>query len=128
MAERKKMILAVDFDGCIHGYSKGWQDGSIYDPPVPGFFDWALRTSEVFNICIYSSRSETEEGRAAMKAWVDHHMEAWGGAPIEFLYSATKPPAWLTIDDRCIRFDGDWTSGDLRRSSMLAYRPWTTRK
>ena len=29
--------VAFDFDGVIHRYSKGWQDGSIYDEPFPLF-------------------------------------------------------------------------------------------
>lgn len=33
------MTIAVDFDGVIHAYSRGWQDGSIYDPPLPGAID-----------------------------------------------------------------------------------------
>ncbi|MFB4275740.1 hypothetical protein ACBJ59_10645 [Nonomuraea sp. MTCD27] len=35
--------IAVDFDGVIHTYGKGWHDGSIYDEPVPGALD-ALRS------------------------------------------------------------------------------------
>ena len=31
---RKNIVF--DFDGVIHKYSKGWQDGSIYDEPVEG--------------------------------------------------------------------------------------------
>jgi len=31
-----KNTIAVDFDGVIHQYSKGWEDGSIYDKPVKG--------------------------------------------------------------------------------------------
>ena len=35
--ERKTIVF--DFDGVIHKYSKGWQDGSIYDEPVEGIKD-----------------------------------------------------------------------------------------
>lgn len=52
-----------------------------------------------------------------------------GGAPpkIEWELSVGKPPAILTIDDRCVRFDGDWSSPDLSRSAFFRYRPWMTR-
>ena len=48
--------VAVDFDGVIHGYSKGWRDGTIYDGPVPGAVD-ALRTlMEHYAVFIHTSR------------------------------------------------------------------------
>lgn len=33
------MTLAVDFDGVVHRYSRGWHDGTIYDEPIPGAID-----------------------------------------------------------------------------------------
>ena len=31
-----KKTIVFDFDGVIHRYSKGWQDGNIYDKPTKG--------------------------------------------------------------------------------------------
>jgi len=32
--------VALDFDGVIHKYSKGWHDGTIYDDPIEGAFEY----------------------------------------------------------------------------------------
>jgi hypothetical protein len=134
-----KPILAIDFDGVIHSYDRGWQDGSIYGTVVPGFFEWAERAKEHFRLVVYSSRSKTDEGLAAMKAWliiqwlersnsdevleIDRH-----GSLAGFEFSHEKPPAFLTIDDRAIRFDGDWSADYLDPATLLQFKPWMLEK
>lgn len=91
--------VMVDFDGVIHQYSKGWADGTIYDPPMPGAkTTLQALEDEGYQIVIFSSRP------AAMIApWL---------AKFEFpAYRVTniKEAAAAYIDDRAIQFK-DWYS------------------
>lgn len=63
-------ILCLDFDGVIHAYSRGWQDGSIYDSPVEGTGEMLLRYLAKYRVSIFSSRSKSLRGRWAMKRYV----------------------------------------------------------
>jgi hypothetical protein len=126
-----KPILYLDFDGCIHAYSRGWQDGSIYDPVVPGFFEWAIRAKERFHLVIYSSRSKELNGVAEMKTWLGDQIrnEYENPTPIavdDFDFAHEKPPAFLTIDDRALTFDGDWAA--LTPERLLAFKPWNAKE
>lgn len=67
------------FDGVIHAYSKGWQDGSIYDEPVPGAFE-AIRALMDAGIAVFIHTTRRPEDVAA---WL---------APHGFV---------VTTDDRC---------------------------
>jgi len=125
MAEFKPTIC-IDFDGVVHSYEKGWQDGSIYGEVTRGFFKWAAEAQKRFKLVIYSSRSATEEGRLAMGSWLANQMRQWSGEPVELTMAAEKPAAWLTIDDRCVRFDGSWDDPLLEPATMRAFRPWNT--
>ena len=126
--------ICIDFDGVIHDYMHGWQDGSIYGGVVPGFFEWAAEAHQTFDLVIYSSRSSDPEQLEAMSDWLDMHMDEWGRSRQDagldtpdmpcFEYAAVKPPAWLTIDDRCIRFDGDWGADALRPQYLHLFKPW----
>ena len=129
-----KPIVCVDVDGVVHAYSRGWSDGSLYDVAVPGFFGWAERVGGRLRLVLYSSRSKTPEGIAAMRAWLEAEAAAHYGedreraaatlARLDFAHE--KPSAWLTIDDRAIRFDGDWSAPELTGESLLAFRPWNS--
>ena len=133
---KNKPIICIDFDGVIHSYERGWQDGSIYGSVVPGFFEWVERVRDHFKLVIYSSRSKSDDGVIAMGQWLHEQRNKWiaeGGKrnptePLEMEFAHEKPPAFLTIDDRAIRFEGDWNAPELQPEAIAAFRPWMTRR
>jgi hypothetical protein len=121
----KKPILCLDFDGCIHSYSSGWKgDEVISDPPVPGIFDWLEAALIYFEIHVYSSRSKTYQGRVAMQTYIRKHAGPHSTIAARLYYANEKPHAFLTIDDRCMRFDGDWHNPMFDPQTLLKFVPW----
>lgn len=134
--EEFRPTICIDFDGVIHSYERGWQDGVIYGEVVPGFFEWVETVRDRVSLVIYSSRSKSDEGVLAMGIWLHEKRNAWimGGGhrdpikPLTFEFAHEKPAAWLTIDDRAICFRGDWAAPELTKSAILAFKPWNARK
>lgn len=128
-----KPILCIDFDGVVHSYEKGWQDGVIYGSVTEGFFEWAERAAQHFNLVIYSSRSKTPDGITAMQLWLYEQRVAWRkaggkdstGKPLAFEFADKKPAAFLTIDDRAVRFEGSWAALD--PIALRAFKPWNAK-
>lgn len=124
-----KPTLCLDFDGCVHLYTSPWTDEkTISDGPVPGAFEWLAKAVEVFDVQIYSSRSKSEAGRNAMRTWMaDHALAVLGEAQAwhvmsQITFAFEKPAAFLTIDDRALCFNGDWSVFDLE--VLRAFKPW----
>lgn len=128
-----KPILVLDFDGVINGYQSGWCGAHfIPDPPVPGAFEFMLLALNEFEVKILSSRSHQEGGIPAMMAYIEY----WARKELPSGYAANKiinqiawrkeafplekPPAFVTIDDRALTFDGTWPSMDTIRN----FKPW----
>lgn len=115
-----KKTICIDFDGVIHSYKSGWKGIDIIpDEPVKGAFEMLREYIKIFDVCIYSSRSKSEKGRTAMKMWfLDHGFENDDYQALRF--PARKPPAWITIDDRCICFNGKFPDMD----EIENFKPW----
>lgn len=112
--------IAIDFDGVIHKYSKGWQDGSIYDETIDG---WVSAINSLFNkgysVFIFTTRDPEK-----IVTWFYEEFVGAGEQPFrmvvipedtEFWNEAwtvgvtqRKLPAIAYIDDRAIRFRESW--------------------
>lgn len=105
MSDYQKTI-AVDFDGVIHKYSKGWFDGTCYDEPEEGAED-ALRRllKRGYKIAVFTCRAEDHDGVASVYAWFRHFMpELYNEYHEQIEVTDIKPKAIAYIDDRAIRF------------------------
>lgn len=123
--------IAIDFDGVIHKYSGGWKDGSIYDEPIEGAFEFIKQLMEDgYSVFIFSARNSRQ-----IKKWLDkylwHYDCMFGDYEDKFYYYGYKAeiihfwtkfwnkpnvlgitnrklPALAYIDDRAICFKGNW--------------------
>jgi len=104
----------VDLDGTIHKYSKGFQDGSIYDPPFEGakeVIDWLK--NEGYEIVIFTTRASEENALETgddvktqinnIETWLTNHNIYYDRV------TAEKLAAEFYIDDRAINIkNGNW--------------------
>lgn len=116
-----KPIVCIDFDGVIHSYTSGWKgEDVILDDPVPGVLEDLKIYLKHFKVCIYSSRSKTNVGIMAMIEWFIEH----GFEDVDQLeFPTQKPPAFITIDDRAIQFNGMLPKPE----EIKNFRPWYKR-
>ena len=95
--EFKQKTIAIDFDGVIHRYSKGYQGlYNAYDPPTEGT-EAALKSlkRDGYRLIIVSSRPVE-----AIKPW----LKKYGLDKYFDDVSNTKHPAKYYIDDHAVRF------------------------
>lgn len=105
--------VAFDFDGVIHKYSRGWQDGSIYDEPNKDVLDLMLILQLMKIPCVIISTREPNQ----IKEWWDKQGFTIVAKPLcfetKFFNDCTyvgitnrKIPAQLYIDDRAYKYTG----------------------
>ena len=130
-----KPILCLDFDGVVHKYTSPWVETEIIpDDVTDGFFEWAEQAAQYFTLVIYSSRSKSEKGIEAMQFWLYEQRKKWrarGGkhtieVPLSFEFSNEKPAAFLTVDDRAVQFNGNWS--ELNPAKLCSFKPWNAQQ
>lgn len=121
--------IGIDFDGVLHRYSKGWHDGTIYDPPMEGALEALESLLEDYAVFIFTCRDIQ-----SVCEWLQFRgvctVSALPGAEFKFwnnrncvLVTNQKIPAIAYIDDKAIRFDNWYQAlNDLERYANLGSR------
>ena len=112
--------IALDFDGVIHSYESGWEGVTrTPDPPTKNVKQsLEIMKESGFNIKIYSNRaSKNEKGVQAIRKYMLNH-----DLPYDRIVKSGKPFAKVLVDDRAVRFPGEWSLFFLNK--VLNYKPW----
>lgn len=104
--------VGIDFDGVIHQCSKGFYDGTIYDPPVPGAKQALETLSKKYRVIVFSAKAKPDRpligGKTGVELiwdWLDKHEMSDYVCEV----TAEKPRAVFYVDDKAVRFT-NWES------------------
>jgi len=124
------MTVALDFDGVIHRYSRGWQRGVIYDPPMDGAIEAVRDIMEVESVVVLTARTDLDavcayltghglscvtqddwdRERAADSILASSVGDSFWNDRSRVLVTNRKPAARVYLDDRGVTFtrEGGW--------------------
>ncbi|MFF1908234.1 hypothetical protein [Kitasatospora sp. NPDC058218] len=125
--------VGVDFDLTLCLHDQGWQDGRIYGDPIAGALDALRELLAVRAVFVVTARAR--QYHPAVAAWLTHHgfdavvdedpdRSHWTTRGL-VLVTNKKLGAALYVDDRGMRFEGDWTTtlAQARHAIGLAPEP-----
>jgi len=99
--------LAIDFDGVVHNFDKGWHDGTCYGDPLPGALEAVAKLAKRYNIIIFTAKAKPSRplvngktGTELVSEWLEKHNV------LQFVdeITAEKPRSQVYIDDKGYHF------------------------
>ncbi|HEY6114342.1 MAG TPA: hypothetical protein VI172_00135 [Candidatus Dormibacteraeota bacterium] len=114
------MTIAIDFDGVVHTYDRGWADGTIYGDFTPDAIAALLTLMERDAVFIHTTRNAKQVARwiertsghtidcttRLPRTWYGRRKPFWNTRGL-LLVTDRKLPATVYIDDRAHHFE-DW--------------------
>ena len=109
--EKEAKNIAIDFDGVIHNFDKGYFDGTCYGNPIEGSLEALKKLSEDYEIIIFTAKAKPDRplvngktGTELVIEWLTRH------GVIQYVKEVTseKPRAKIYIDDKGYYFE-DWS-------------------
>lgn len=109
--EKEAKNIAIDFDGVVHTFDKGFHDGTCYGDPIEGSLESIKELSKKYDIIIFTAKAKPNRplvngktGTELVKIWLEKNNVLQYVKEI----TAEKPRAFLYIDDKGYRFE-NWS-------------------
>lgn len=96
MTKSKRLAVCVDFDGVLNDY-EGWRSPNYMYKPRPGAKEFLQELIKHYYVIIFSTRDPWR-----LREWFELHK-----LPYDEI-ADKKPPAVAYIDDRALKFEGDY--------------------
>ena len=110
--EKELNNVSIDFDGVIHNFDKGWNDGTCYGEPIEGSIEAIRELSKKFRIIIFTAKAKSSRplvngktGTELVQEWLEKYNIMQYVKEI----TAEKPRSQIYIDDKGYHFQ-DWSS------------------
>ena len=109
--EHEQKNIAIDFDGVIHNFDKGWYDGTCYGGVIDGSREALEELSQHYNIVIFSSKCRPDrplvDGKTGLELVNEWLKEKDLIKYVDYV-TYEKPRAEFYIDDKAVNFDRNW--------------------
>ncbi len=107
----KRKTILIDLDGVLNNYTGSYEKN--YIPEIKdGAKDFLKKLSYDYEIKLFTTRNKIDASKWVLKYGLEYYISD---------ITSEKELAWLYIDDRCLKFEGDFT---LLISQINKFKTW----